>query len=223
MLPTVAVYIAIVNVAFAAKCNVLDYGAIGDGITDDTISIQKAMNDTNCTTVEIPSSYNFLTYPLWMVHNNTHLFIDSNSSLNAYAANLTNWPHIGDKYVNFINAYNLTNISIYGNGLINGNGPINFYPLYKNRTLPYKRPMLIYFYMCTNMAIYNVTMLDAAMYFLWTEPPCKNLKIGGVNITSPGPGTAPNTGLFFIHTIYNCTSMIIACHYILNRWIRYWL
>ena len=76
----------LINICTSKICNVLDWGAVGDGINDDTLAIQRAMDACTSTESEeaiilFPSSYIFYTYPIRLNKNNLHLWIDNNSTI----------------------------------------------------------------------------------------------------------------------------------------------
>ncbi|MGA3263396.1 MAG: glycosyl hydrolase family 28-related protein, partial [Terracidiphilus sp.] len=77
-------------------CNVTSstYGATGNGTTDDTAAIQKALNDANCHIVYLPNGTYRLTaalsWPYYTVHYGSTL-------LSGYKSNRFNWLQISPK------------------------------------------------------------------------------------------------------------------------------
>jgi len=63
--------------------DVFQFGAVGDGVTNDTDAIQKALNACNATgcVVWLPSNGRFYSYPVSIVKDNTILQIDGEVSL----------------------------------------------------------------------------------------------------------------------------------------------
>ena len=170
---------------YGKVCNVLDYGAIGDGKTLDTKSIQKAINECDSTdsmnTITFPSSYNFLTFPFEIMHNNTKLQIDSTITL---PTDYKNWPlNDESRYQSLITltgpSYDkkLNNIMINGSGLINGNG-YYWYPLFLNNTLKHIRPCLIG--SCWDRSGWYNTIISGLTLI---NSPYYHIAIGGTNIT----------------------------------------
>ena len=182
------------------ECNVLDYGAKGDGKTLDTEAIQDAIN--NCTSstsdemnvVLLPQNYNFLSFPLKLLNPNTEFRIDGTITA---PMDYQNWPVSGSTYISLLTGKNINNSKITGNGLINGNG-YYWYPLFKNKTLKYGRPWLIRVYNMNNFEVSGITLLNSPMFHLRVSG--DNVTIHDVNITvrdtdgNPGNySVAPNT------------------------------
>lgn len=217
------VCLSLITITTSKVCSVLDYGAVGNGIVDDTKSIQTAIDSCNSTinnSVIFPSSYNFLSYPFSLTQNNTELLIDINTTITA-APDPINWPTFiyanEPRYVPLItrsdywiynnqtlnnNISNLYNITISGHGLINGNGQIWWQKYHHTR-----RPDLISLEFVENINISFITLLNSPMYNLWISKG-KNVVIHDINITSPDYNIAPNTdgidiGATNAH-IYNC-------------------
>ena len=129
----------------------------------------KEPSPTSCVTIHFPSNHTFLSFPLVLTHNNTHLFIDSNTTLLA-SNDIDAWPFGGDaksNFNNFVDASNLCNISVYGNdyklSTIDGNGA-KWYSLYANRSLPHTRPRFINIVNPSNIQLFNPTILNLPMF-----------------------------------------------------------
>eukprot|EP01084_Bolivina_argentea_P298337 514093_1 len=199
-LVTILFELVLFEIINAKLCNVLDFGAVGDGVTDDTSAIQKALD--NCTSndeesiILLPSSYIFYSYPIRLNKNNLHLWIETNSTL-YISPNFTSgkWPYNNSTkhYTNIIQngeSKNLSNISIYGNGLINGNGQI-WYPLINTHEVS-GRPHTIWIEYCQNVSIYNITILNSPAYNLNLHQN-KDVIVHDINFTAPSFLIAPNT------------------------------
>jgi len=91
-----------------ASINVLDFGAVGNGSTDDTIAVQEAINVSNGTPVVFNAGKTFLCGAL-TVPSNTHLII--NGTIKA-SLTVTDMP--------LISGLNISNVIIEGTGNLDG-------------------------------------------------------------------------------------------------------
>ena len=112
-------------------CNVMDYGAKGDGKTNDTLSILSAIKDCysgkdDQTSAQIlfPSFHTFLSSALYINYEieNVGFKVESNTTLLA-TNNISLWPSTKENGA-FITIENIQNIVFDGGGIINGNGMI---------------------------------------------------------------------------------------------------
>eukprot|EP01084_Bolivina_argentea_P270983 460920_1 len=115
-------YVFVAFAQYKKTCNPMNYGAKGDGKTDDTNAIQKAINDcylnNNEGLVSFASGKSFLSFPLNITNvNNIGFEIEGTLIL---SNDRSKWP----KNENFIQLTDVTNIQIFGKGLINGQGLI---------------------------------------------------------------------------------------------------
>jgi len=91
-----------------ASINVLDYGAVGDGVTDDTVAVQAAITASNGTPVVFNSGKTFLCTTL-TVSSDDHLII--NGTIKASLAVLD---------TPLITGANVSNVIIEGTGRLEG-------------------------------------------------------------------------------------------------------
>eukprot|EP01095_Lingulamoeba_sp_RSL-Kostka_P016211 TRINITY_DN7842_c0_g1_i1.p1 TRINITY_DN7842_c0_g1~~TRINITY_DN7842_c0_g1_i1.p1 ORF type:complete len:488 (+),score=82.40 TRINITY_DN7842_c0_g1_i1:170-1633(+) len=160
--------------------NVLDYGAVGDGVTYDTEAIQKTIDTANSNgggIVLIPSSYTFLTAQLYL-KSYTTLYLEVNSEISC-GSNRQDYNSGPQDLWYCILANDERDVSIEGSGIIYGNA-LNFVieknPLKyimkswnsttDNCTGTQCRPRLVGFVNCTNVDIKDVYLNNSAFWTL---------------------------------------------------------
>lgn len=171
----------------AKTINILDLGAKGDGKTDNTIIIQKAIDtcSENIGTVIIPAG-NYLTRTVFMRSNVTlHLefgaTIMGDTELQPYLDAFPNRK--GKESPALIHARGVENIAITGFGTIDGQGQHqNFQHGNDSKKGPI-RPKIIYFQDCKNVSVQDVTLKNSAY---WTQDyeGCDGVIIRGVKVFS---------------------------------------
>jgi polygalacturonase len=184
--------------------NVAQFGALGDGVKDNTTNIQSAINVASTAgggVVEFPAG-NYLSGPVKLLSRiNLHLETDAvlmMLPLGQYPGGRTNAP-------TFITANGATDLEISGRGTFDGQGADWWAECRTNRDLV--RPMLFNFYSCKRLFIHDVT---------FTSPPghhCGLRKEGGditiSNLTVKTDPDSPNTdGLNIVGT----NVLVIGCH-----------
>jgi hypothetical protein len=170
--------------------NVSDYGAIGDGKTVNTKTIQKAIDDCNNAGggKVLFSNGNYVTGTLFL-KSNVILYIEVGATLSGstkfsdYASNVFhNMPQDKNKKEGcLIYAENAKNIGIEGKGKVDGRGYGSNFP---NPEDPIRdRPMLIRFLKCENVSLQDIVLLNPAS---WTVAMifCKRVNVQGVTTSS---------------------------------------
>jgi len=174
------ILLSIISDALSAQdFNIRDYGAMGDGRTLNTVSIQKAIDAVNQKgggRVIIPAG-TFLSGSIVMKSNvELHLMKDAvllGSTDPGHYIKINRWK-------GFVMADSQENISITGEGEINGQGrrvALNIDSLFyigkldsADYTFPemrpkwYLRPQLIEFVNCKHVVVKNVTLKNAACW-----------------------------------------------------------
>lgn len=147
--------------------NPKSYGAIADGINDDTNAIQKAIDDASFSgggRVILENGV-FLSGTIYLKSNIT-LEIDSSAILSAsHNIKRYNCDTHYNRYRNepeldrcFIFAENVENIELCGKGTINGNA--EFFP----NTESIYRPMMIRFLNCHNIRLHDLHLYNSASW-----------------------------------------------------------
>lgn len=169
--------------------DVKNYGAVGDGITLETASIQKAIDQCSVTggTVIIPSG-KYLTGSLEL-KSNVEIFISTGAILLG-STNISDYKEFQPKMKSYNDAFlkhsifyaeKAENISIRGDGTIDGQGSA-FKVTTREKPERYKnRPYVIRFVECKNVHIENITMQNSAM---WMQQylACEDLFIKGIRV-----------------------------------------
>lgn len=158
--------------------NVYDYGAIGDGITNDQMAIQKAIDACKGTggTVLFPEG-NFLTGQL-MLGSDMTLRLDSlarilgiqSDSDAAYPRHKieTKFPNrmLEDCQRRLIYGNHVQNVTITGKGIIDGQGDYSPWMNVKELGTEKDRPSILAFVGSKNILVSDITMIDPAC---WTQ------------------------------------------------------
>ena len=166
-----------------------NYGAIGDGVTDNTIAIQNAINDAAAAgggSVIVPPAEPpgiYLCGPIALA-NNVNLQIDGGATLQMLPYGT--WPGTST----FINAVGLHDVEISGSGTIDGQGADWWAAYAANHNIG--RPDFINFSgSCSNVLIQDVTMQNPPTFHMMLKGNNVNLTIRGITINTPG--NSPNT------------------------------
>jgi len=197
--------------------NAADFGAIGDGISKDTIAIQNAIDKCSGTgggKVLLPAG-NYLSGTLYLKSNvELHLAagarilgspdVEDYNAEDIFPENITfSSENVTARHL--IIAYRQENISITGQGIIDGQSSQFFEPLPENTTASYRhksgnfpikdwRPgQMIFFCRCKNVAVRDVRLLNSP-YWTFFLHGCEDIKIRGLLIENP-PATANGDGI----------------------------
>jgi polygalacturonase len=168
--------------------NVMDFGAMGNGVELDTEAIQKAIDHcaaSNGGTVHFPPGV-FLSGTLFLssyvnIHLDKGAILLGSHRLEDYPETIPELRSYTDNYTvrSLIYAEGKHNIAITGEGIIDGQGakfPVVQYH-YKSR------PYIIRMVKCTNILIEDITILNSPM---WVQHylACDHLTIDNITVSS---------------------------------------
>ena len=175
--------------------DVTQFGAVGDGRTLCTTSLQKAIDAAASRgggTVILPAG-TYVTGTLWLRSDIT-LHLEAGATLigaqdpSAFPIWTPKWDGV-PTHAALISGEGLDNVAITGRGIIDGGGRM-WWELMKQKEVDTQRPRLIRLIDCRNVLVENVTLTNSPF---WTLNPlaCDEVTIRGVIVRNPPD--SPNT------------------------------
>jgi autotransporter-associated beta strand protein len=184
--------------------NVTNYGAAGDGITDNTVALQSAINDANVNgggIVEIPAG-TYLSGPLTLL-SSIDLQVDRGAMLQMLPLGV--YPGGTTSAQTFIGCNGVHDVEISGFGTIDGQGAAWW--AYNSTNSSIVRPMMLNLYSCNRLFIHDITFQNPPYHHCGLRDNGGNITISNLTVNTPYP--SPNTdGLNFVGT----NSIIENCH-----------
>ena len=175
----------------ANSFNVIDFGAIGDGVTRNTSAIQAAVDRCGISggVVIVPPG-RYLTGSIELKSNvelqvQTGAIILGSPNIVDYFERIPKLKSYTDSFLrhSLFYAEGQSNIAITGGGIIDGQGA-NFQVVTKEKPARYKnRPYIIRFIECTDVTVKDVTLRNSAS---WMQHylACERLTIRGIKVTN---------------------------------------
>jgi len=174
----------------AISCNIKSYGATGNGTTKDTTAIQNAINACGGGGIVTFPSGKYLTAPLFLLKSNITLNILSGATILG-SETISDYTVKSDQKVAtptlaLINSYHVTDITITGGGVIDGQGAM----WWASGKSTHDRPRLVELAYGNNIRVSNITLENAGAMHLYLKV-TSNVIIDGVTIRAPS--NSPNT------------------------------
>jgi len=166
--------------------NVTNYGAVGDGITTNTVAVQAAINAASNLgggTVEVPAGV-YLCGPLQLA-SHIRLQLDGGAVLRMLP--LDKYPGGTQNPADFISGRALQDVALSGTGMIDGQG-IPWWPY--ARVPGARRPRMIALSACDRVLIEHVTLTNSPMFHIAIGGKSSNVTVRGVTIRA-NPSTDP--------------------------------
>ncbi|RVW99147.1 putative polygalacturonase [Vitis vinifera] len=172
--------------------SILEFGAVGDGKTLNTIAFQNAIFYLKSFADKVALSF--------MCHQGSGLLevsISRATSHSSWKEDPSHWEVIeplpsygrgielpGGRYRSLINGYMLRDVVITGdNGTINGQGSV-WWDWFTSHSLNYSRPHLVEFLASTNVVVSNLTFLNAPAYNIHPVY-CSNVRVQNISVYAP--------------------------------------
>jgi len=187
----------------AGVLDVRQFGATGDGRTLDTGAIQQALDECGKAGGGIVrfGTGTYVSKPL-VIRSRTTLLLEEGSTLLAspnqsdFLKEPGNWQDArsGSDFMHFLTGKDLEDVTITGQGTIDGNGRVWWDAAEEARkkqsgyTLP--RPNLIVITRCKNLEVSGITIQNSPKFHL-VPTDCEDVLINGVRFNAPE--RAPNT------------------------------
>lgn len=166
--------------------NITNYGAIGDGVTTNTLAIQTTINSAGSAgggTVEFPAGI-FLSGPVG-VTNQINLHLDGGAVLRMLP--LDKYPGGTVSPASFITGAGLHDVVISGPGMIDGQGA----PWWPFASTPgASRPVMIAFSTCERVLVEDVTLSNSPMFHIAIGRRSMDVTVRKVTIRA-NPSTDP--------------------------------
>ena len=160
------------------------YGALGDGVTDNTAAVQAALNAARTAgggTVRVPSAARAFACGPITIYSNTRLQVDSGATL--LALPFSSYPRSTSSPSNFISIPSgVSHVALTGSGTIDGNGAA-WWAAYSSGTIT-NRPRLVYFTHADTILVSGLTLINSPTFHLAFNT-TNNVTIDGVTITAP--------------------------------------
>lgn len=186
--------------AFDSVFDITNHGAVGNGSTLNTEAIQAAIDAAGAapgrSRVVVPQGV-FLTGHL-RLRSGVELHVSENATVLG-STDIYQYDRTGRNWYALISAEGASGCGISGKGAIDGQGrelalnikdmhltgrrPLNSYNERRKRANELDRPQLLEFYRCEKIHIYDVTLMNAAMW-VQTHEQCRHLNIDNIRVIS---------------------------------------
>jgi hypothetical protein len=185
--------------------SVKDFGAVGDGVTDDTEAFEQAIRQIEHLGHGrlIVTGGNYLIRPINLTSHMTMLLTAGVRIMGV--PDKDTWPlipgapsygqgrdHPGPRYTSLLHGEHLQNVTIRGQGntsVLDGQGAY-WWNMRRQKLDQYTRGSLVEFMYSRDIAMYDLTMVDSPFWFNHFYD-CDNVHVSGVSIYAPEK--SPNT------------------------------
>jgi polygalacturonase len=195
--------------AETAALSVVSFGAIGDGVADDTAAIQAAIMSCPDGGVVVLPAGRWLSAPLFL-KSNVDLLLERDARLIGHT-DIARWPVLpgmvrapgggeqvlgtwegeaADMHASLLTGIEVENVTIHGEGVIDGNASLETW--WSRPKTPFRgwRPRTVFFVRSKNVAMEGVTVRNSPS---WTVHPFRSRELTFANLKVEAPFDSPNT------------------------------
>lgn len=177
--------------AHAKVYDITEFGAKGDSVTLNSQAIQHAIDECAANgggIVYFPEG-KYLSGTIWL-QNNIHLYLEQGATLIA-TTDVTQFPlqksqmaSLRPDSYSLIYAEGKTNITISGNGTINGQGnQAPYHILHQDQDAGVVRPKVICMIECKNVNVKDITLKNSA-FWMQHYLACEDVLIDGITVSN---------------------------------------
>jgi polygalacturonase len=168
--------------------DVKKYGAVGDGVADETAAIKKAIDAATAAgggKVVLPAG-TYLSGPIALA-NSLELHLDEGATLKALP--MDKYPQAGEKIADFISGSKLHDVKLSGPGTIDGQGQA-WWDKFRGGAEEMLRPRLIYISKSDRVSVTGLRLQNSPKFHLFLTGG-KDATVEGLKISAPE--SSPNT------------------------------
>lgn len=185
--------------ASAAATNVREFGAAGDGRTDDTRALQAAIDACPAGGVLTFGPGEWLTGPLFL-RSDMDLHFERDARLVGHP-DIERWPVLGADvgswegaaascHAALLTGIGIARVRIHGAGTIDGNASTTTWWSRPKAPFAGWRPRLVYLVDCEDVMLQGVTLRNSPS---WTVHPLRCRRVHLLDVTIDAPPGSPNT------------------------------
>lgn len=193
----------------AAALSVRDFGAVGDGVADDTAALQAAIASCPAGGVVVLPEGQWLSAPLFL-RSGVDLLLEAGARLIGHG-DIARWPVLparvpangrgdqvlgtwegeaADMHASLLTGIEVRDVTIHGEGIIDGNASLETWWSRPKTPFVGRRPRTVFFVRSKRVAMEGVTVRNSPS---WTVHPFRSRKVVLAKLKVEAPFDSPNT------------------------------